>query len=39
TYRFNRRFNLSAMTDRVVHAVCICTARPERHLRKAELAT
>lgn len=27
-YRFNRRFNLDAMTERVVHAICSCTARP-----------
>ena len=38
-YRFNRRFNLEAMTERIVHAICNCTARPERVLREAELAT
>jgi hypothetical protein len=38
SYRFNRRFDLAAMTKRVLHAVCQCTARPERLLRKAELA-
>ena len=38
-YRFNRRFNLSTMTERVVHAICSCGARPERILRSAELAT
>lgn len=27
-YRFNRRFNLDAMTERVVHAICCFTARP-----------
>ena len=38
-YRFNRRFNLEGMTERIVHAVCNCTTRPERLLREAELAT
>ncbi len=38
-YRFNRRFNLAAMTERVVHAICSCTARPEHLLRSAEVAT
>jgi hypothetical protein len=38
-YRFNRRFNLEGLTERIVHAVCNCTARPERLLREAELAT
>ncbi len=38
-YRFNRRFNLATMTERVVHAICSCGARPERVLRGAELAT
>ena len=38
-YRFNRRFNLATMTERVVHAICSCDARPERILRSAELAT
>lgn len=38
-YRFNRRFNLEGMTERIVHAVCNCIARPERLLREAELAT
>jgi transposase-like protein len=38
-YRFNRRFNLAAMTERVIHAICSCGARPERILRSAELAT
>ncbi|NQV11074.1 MAG: IS1595 family transposase, partial [Cyanobacteria bacterium] len=38
-YRFNRRFNLATMTERVVHAICSCGARPERILRSAELAT
>jgi hypothetical protein len=38
-YRFNRRFNLATMTERVVHAICSCEARPERFLRSAELAT
>ncbi|MCT4368413.1 MAG: IS1595 family transposase, partial [Synechococcaceae cyanobacterium MAG-AL2] len=34
-----RRFNLAAMTERVVHAICSCQARPERLLRCAEFAT
>jgi hypothetical protein len=37
-YRFNRRFNLEQMTDRLAYAICACTARPERLLRAAELA-
>ncbi|MCX5943876.1 MAG: IS1595 family transposase, partial [Proteobacteria bacterium] len=36
SYRFNRRFNLIAMTDRVLQTVCCCLARPERLLRSAE---
>ncbi|MFT5340196.1 MAG: transposase-like protein [Cyanobium sp.] len=38
SYRFNRRFDLAAMTERVLHAVCQITARPERLLRRAEVA-
>ena len=38
SYRFNRRFDLAAMTERVLHAVCQITARPERLLRRAELS-
>jgi hypothetical protein len=38
-YRFNRRFNLAAMTERVAHAICCCNARPEHLLRSAEFAT
>jgi transposase-like protein len=38
-YRFNRRFHLERMTARILHATCRCTARPERILRSAELAT
>jgi transposase-like protein len=38
-YRFNRRFKLAEMTERVIHAICSCTARPEWLLRRAELAT
>ncbi len=38
-YRFNRRFNLATMTERVVHAICSCGPRPECFLRSAELAT
>ena len=37
-YRFNKCFNLEGMTERIVHAVCNCTARPESLLRQAELA-
>jgi hypothetical protein len=37
SYRFNRGFDLAAMTERVLHAVCQITARPERLLRRAEL--
>jgi hypothetical protein len=29
-YRFNRQFNLDAMTERVVQAFCSCTAWPKR---------
>ena len=29
SYRFNRRFDLAAMIERVLHAVCQITARPE----------
>ncbi len=39
TYRFNRQFNLAAMTERVVHAICNYGARPKRFLRSAEIAT
>ncbi len=38
-YRFNRRFKLAEMTERVIHAICSCTARPEWLLRSAELTT
>jgi hypothetical protein len=38
SYRFNRRFNLAAMTERVLHAACLCTAQPAQLLRRAELA-
>jgi hypothetical protein len=39
SFRFNHRFQLEKMTDQVLQAVCLCTARPERLLRSAELAT
>ena len=39
SYRFNRRFNLIAMTDRVLQTACCCLARSERLLRSAELTT
>jgi hypothetical protein len=38
-YRFNRRFNLEEMTAGILRAACNCTARLERLLRSAELAT
>lgn len=38
-YRVHRLFNLATMTERVVHAICGCGARPERILMSAELAT
>jgi len=38
-YRFNRRFNLEEMTERLFRATCNCTARPEHLLRNAKLAT
>jgi hypothetical protein len=38
-YRFTRRFHREQMTARILHATCRCTARPERILRSAELAT
>lgn len=38
SYRLNRRFDLAAMTERVLHAVCHCTVRPERLLKRAKLA-
>lgn len=38
-YRFNRRFNLEEMMGRILRATCNRTARPERLLRSAELAT
>jgi len=39
SFRFNHRFKLEEMTDQVLQAVCLSTARPERLLRSAELAT
>ncbi|MFM7675285.1 MAG: IS1595 family transposase, partial [Synechococcus sp.] len=39
SFRFNHRFRLEEMTDQVLQAACLCTARPERLLRSAELAT
>jgi len=38
-YRFNRRFNLATMTERVVHAIYACGARPECFLKSAKIAT
>ena len=37
-FRFNRRFNLVKMTERLLNAACCCGPRPERFLRQAELA-
>jgi transposase-like protein len=36
-FRFNRRFNLAAMTERLLNAACCCGPRPERVLRLTEL--
>jgi hypothetical protein len=36
-FLFNRRFKLSAMTERIANAVCVCKPCPERALRAAEL--
>jgi transposase-like protein len=36
-FRFNRRFKLAAMTERLLNAACCCGPRPERVLRLAEL--
>lgn len=36
-FRFNRRFNMAAMTERIANAVCVCRPCPERALRVAEL--
>jgi transposase-like protein len=36
-FRLNRRFNLAAMTERLLNAACCCGPRPERVLRLAEV--
>jgi transposase-like protein len=36
-FRFNRRFSMAAMTERIAHAVCRCMPCTERDLRVAEL--
>jgi transposase-like protein len=36
-FRFNRRFEMAAMTKRIAHAVCCCMPCPERALRVAEV--
>ena len=36
-FRFNRRFKLAQMTERLLNAACCCGARPERVLRLAEV--
>lgn len=35
-FRFNRRFLMAAMTERIANAVCFCTSCTERDLRFAE---
>jgi shikimate kinase len=35
-FRFNRRFAMAAMTERIANAVCCCMPRTERDLRIAE---
>ena len=36
-FRFNRRFEMKTMTDRIANAVCCCKPCPERALRVAEV--
>lgn len=36
-FRFNRRFELTAMTARIANAVCCCIPCPEKDLRAAEV--
>ena len=36
-FRFNRRFSMAAMTERIANAVCCCLPCTERGLRLAEL--
>jgi transposase-like protein len=36
-FRFNRRFSMAAMTERIANAVCCCFPCTERDLRVAEL--
>jgi hypothetical protein len=35
-FRFNRRFNMAEMTERIANAVCFCKPCPERVLRVVE---
>ena len=35
-FRFNRRFSMAGMTERIVNAVCCCMPFTERDLRVAE---
>ena len=35
-FRFNRRFSLAVMTERIANAVCCCMPCTERDLREAE---
>jgi hypothetical protein len=35
-FRFNRRFSMAAMTERIANAVCCCMPCTERDLRVAE---
>ncbi len=36
-FRFNRRFAMAAMSERIANAQCCCMPRTERHLRIAEV--
>jgi hypothetical protein len=36
-FRFNRRFERAAMTERIAHAVCCCRPWPEGPLRVVEV--
>ena len=38
SFRFNRRFNLAKMTERLLNAACCCGPLPERFLRQTALA-
>jgi hypothetical protein len=36
-FRFNRRFSMAGMTERIPNSVCCCVSRIERDLRIAEV--